>query len=147
MIEVATKEDLPEMMELMKQFHKESAFARYAPNIQKTHAWLENQMDHGVIFCSRKAGKIDGFIGVTMRSHHMVDVTYGSEGPFYVDTSQRQGFKAVRLIKAAQAWTREMGGEYFQINATAGIQLDNIGKLCAALGGVQIGAIWSFDNV
>lgn len=146
MIEVASEKDLPGIMDLMREFHTESNLKDYEFCESRILNILQQLLNHS-IFISRKDGVIDGFICSEWRQHPLTGIWYTAEALLFISKKARHGIKAARLLKAAIAWNKQMGGEFYLLTFSSGIHREDSERLAIAMGATQFSSQWRFDNV
>lgn len=111
-IREATLADVAEVVEMGRQFRRESGYASTVPeNVAQMTDTATNLITNlgSIIFVAEDAGgDLVGMIGLLSHVHFISGVKTCSEAFWFVEPVSR-GTIGVRLLKRAEAWAREHG--------------------------------------
>jgi hypothetical protein len=113
----ATERDTEALVALGATFLATSPYRVHLPpnpdQWRRTVAWL---IAHGAVFVAERNGGIDGMLGAALAPHPMSGELFGSELFWWVRPEAR-GTTGLKLLRAAEAWTRAQGGAFLQLAA------------------------------
>lgn len=135
----AEEADIPVLVEMGREMHSESRFARYNFNPQKYAALLQTVIPQGVSFVAEEEGKVVGvFIG-GVAQHFFGDDLFSYDFLTYVAPAYRGRMTGVRLIKRYISIAKAMGIEDIHIGVSAGIATESTVRLYEKLGFTCVG--------
>lgn len=124
MIELATKDDLPGVCDLLRAMHDENGIGRV--NEAKALGVITNIIDNGGCLISKKGESIVGSIGVYRSSWWYSDEPVFFDQWFFVHPDNRTEGHATRLIAAMKQAARNSGTAFvLQVGST----VDTLSKL------------------
>jgi len=136
-IRVATLDDLPRILELGEQLHKESPrWSRLSFNRAKAAHFLAHLIleANGVVFVAEQQGLVVGGIAGMASPHWSSDDIVAQEVSFFMAPEARGNMVAVRLIGALRAWGELRGAKWLQAGTSTGIDPERTAGLYEALG-------------
>ncbi len=119
----ATPEDIFDILVLTREFMKEGpAYFKFEKD--KVESFLVRLIDEAsmVAFVSEDEAGIHGFIVGCFTDHPFNGVKAAVELGWFVTKEKRGGTQAIRLLKAFEAWSKDMGAEWTAMGDVAGIQ-------------------------
>ena len=123
MIREATPEDAFDILVLAQQFAKEGP-VYFKFNKGKVESFFDNAVRDPsmVVFVSEDEDGPHGFIAGCYTDHPFNGVKAAVELGWFVTKEKRGGSQAMRLVKAFEAWSKEMGAEWTAMSDVTGIQ-------------------------
>jgi GNAT superfamily N-acetyltransferase len=136
-IRVATLDDLPRILELGEQLHRESPrWSRLSFSRAKAEQFLTHliQEPNGVVFVADQQGVVVGGIAGMAAPHWSSDDIVAQEVSFFMAPEARGNIVAVRLICALRAWAELRGAKWLHAGTSTGIDPERTARLYEALG-------------
>lgn len=136
-IRVATLADLPRILDLGEQLHKESPrWSRISFNRERAGAALAAMIDgtNGVVFVAERAGVVVGGIAGVIEQHWSSDDRIAHEVSFFMEPTARGGYVATRLVCALREWGRIKGAAWLNAGTSTGVEPERTARLYEALG-------------
>lgn len=118
-------DDAVKLIELGKQFHKESPFhSRYKFDVNKSVNFMKSlalSSDCCFYVATDKNNKILGIVGGQMLSLYYTEDKYASELIFYVSPESRGGRTALSLLRKFESWAKDNGAKDVELGVVTGI--------------------------
>lgn len=114
MIRVATRSDIPRIVEMAERFYPLSGYVAIAPMSKESIAGLAIlTMESGVMLLAEHAGEVVGMVCLHV-DHFLfnIEVKIAHELVFWVEPEHRGGLLAMRLVKAAEKAAAERGATW-----------------------------------
>lgn len=136
-------DDVPAMIELGSEMHRESSFSHLDYNFEKLMQMGRMYKDNPEMFFSQVAvdehGKIYAmYVGRLTQYYFGTDLVAVDELVF-VRPDRRGGLAAARLIKGFETWAIEAGASEIRPASSTGVYIDQTRKLYEALGFETVG--------
>lgn len=146
MIETATRADVPRIMEMARDMHAESRFAKFPFDGAKMERIFCGLIDGaGTILLYRKEAQTVGMAVLQTSEMFFSTSLMAFEYGIFVEPEHRGSFGALGLVKSAKAWARARGAVWLDLGITTGVTADRSGAFYEALGARQVGALYSID--
>jgi hypothetical protein len=119
----ATPEDIFDILVLTREFMKEGP-SYFKFDKDKVEVFLVRLIEEPsmVAFVSEDEAGIHGFIVGCFTDHPFNGVKASVELGWFVTKEKRGGIQAMRLVKAFEAWSKDMGAEWTAMSDVTGIQ-------------------------
>ena len=137
MIRPMTAQDIPALLVLGAEMHKESRYANLDFDPQKLWQLGETMLgnpDSWLALVVERDGDITGFCCGYVAPHFFGNDLTSGDLAIYVVPDHRGGMMGARLVKAYDAWCSEKGVSEPLLGVSAGIKPDRIGQLYERLG-------------
>lgn len=141
----AEEADIPVLVEMGREMHSESRFARYNFNPQKYAVLLQTVIPQGLTFVAEEEGKVVGAFVGGIAPHFFGDDLFAYDFLTYVAPAHRGKATGVRLIKRYINIAKAMGIEDIHVGVSAGIATERTARLYEMLGFVCIGGGYVLD--
>lgn len=148
MIDVATLEDVPRLVELGAMLHVASSYRTIPYSSRKVETLLESLISgDGVVFVARdSAGVVIGGLAGGIAQFWFSDEPHGYEYSFFVEPTRRHGLIAMKLIEAFTIWCGRRGARVVRMGITTGIQEEGTSRLFEFMGFRRIGTLFERDT-
>ena len=138
MIRPMIHNDLPVVMALAALMHFESPrFSQYYFEHDKVKQLLrtaiDNQQDYCALVCTTNDVVVGGFLG-TAYSQWFSEDRVAADLALFVQQDKRGGIAAMRLIKAYEAWARDIGVMTISLGVSTGVHHDRTLALYETMG-------------
>ena len=136
-IRVATLDDLPRILVLGEQLHRESPrWSRLSFDRAKAAHFLAHLIlePTGVVFVAERNGLVVGGIAGMATAHWSSTDVVAQEVSFFMAPGARGTMTAVRLICALQAWAEIRGAKWLQAGTSTGLDPERTAGLYEQLG-------------
>ena len=136
-IRYATNEDVPILMEMIQEAHKESPrYSRLSFNFHKVlelfYSLIVN--DPGFAIVAERDGQIIGFMIGFCAPYWGSDDLVASDILVYITPKYRGGSSAKKMVEAFIAWAKEKGAILIQLGVSTGIHTERTVSLYESLG-------------
>lgn len=144
MIRLATKDDLPRLLQLGKEMHEESNYASFSYCPEKVEQMLNNLLEGaGVIFVAERGGVVIGGIAGMVYSPFFSNDKAATDIGLFIAKTTRGLMTAPTLIKTFTNWAEEQPGvKQIRPGASLGGKTDAISKLYERCGYQTVGAVF-----
>lgn len=133
----ATKDDINDLLLMGEALRYESPTYRIKSFChKKIESFLNEAMDNPncLVLIAESGGESAGyFIGGANHDFASFDVT-AFDLSFYVLPDKRKGGTAVKLMKAFEAWAKEIGARYIRVGISTGIHTEKTSQFYQLLG-------------
>lgn len=136
-IRVANLDDLPRILDLGEQLHKESPrWSRLSFNRGKAEAFMRLLLTdpRGVIFVAEREGAVVGGIAGFAEPHWSSDDIVAQEVSFFMASDARGSMAPTRLICALRAWGEMRGAKWLHAGTSTGLDPERTAGLYERLG-------------
>lgn len=147
MIRPATHEDIPRLVELGEEMHKESRFACLPfdeDKVRRLFAHLIESPDGLMIVAEENGVVIGGFAGM-VHEYYFSRAKLACDFALFVCHEYRGGMAAPRLMKAYIAWAKERGALMIQAGITTGVHVEQTSRLYEKLGFKNAGQLFEME--
>lgn len=147
MIEVATIEDVPRLVDLGAVMHAESPRFREQPfsRVKVAQTLVGLIQGRGVVFVARRDGQIVGGMAGGVAPNWFNDELQGFELAVFLAPEARHGLTAMRLVRAFFLWCRARGARHVRMGITTGVHTDSTARFYRALGMQDAGVFFDMD--
>ena len=131
MIREATLEDIPAMVEMGQRFARIDPYKDILHENPEQMAAMGTSLiesESGIILVLEREGSLIGMIGMVCSPHFISGEMFSGEVFWWVDQEHRGN--GVRLMKAAEKWSREHGAKTMQMIAPT----ERVGRLYTRMG-------------
>lgn len=136
-IRAATQEDVPLILDLGEQLHRESPRWSRIPFVRERAETMIRGLiaiDDGVVFVAEVDGQVVGGIAGVIEQHWASTARVAHEVSFFMDREHRGGFSACRLICALRAWGEIRGAAWLHVGTSTGVDPEMTARLYEKLG-------------
>src|SRR3990172_6668882 len=88
----------------------------FAANVVQSRLTIGWLIEHGAVFLAERGEVVDGMFGVAMAPHPVSGERFASELFWWVRPDAR-GTTGLKLLRTADAWTRDQGAKLLQLAA------------------------------
>lgn len=150
MIRVAAAADIPRMLELGREMHAESRYARHAWDDAKVHVLLQSLIveDDGLALVAEKGGQIiGGFLGWAC-DHWCTGARQSFDYALFVGAEHRGSLAGARLLLAYAKWARGRGvpDDMIGLGITTGVDLAASTRLFRLCGFEHVGHLFTYGD-
>jgi GNAT superfamily N-acetyltransferase len=138
-----TRDDALQILELGRQLHKESRFKDEPFDEDKCWSVLDSTLRYPDKRFIAFDSDYHGFIIMTMNEEFFNHVKWSADLSLYVAPEHRGSSLVVRLLDAAEQWSKQNGARDMTIFHNTGIETDKAPKLFNKLGFDMKGYIFS----
>ena len=143
MIRAGTSADIPRLVELGAMLHGSSVFRAIKYDPAKVAATLDGLVrGAGVLFVAEREGMVIGGLAGGITEYWFSREKVGFDYSFFIEPSERNGFTAMKLIRAMEIWCKGQGARELQMGITTGINVDNTSKFYELVGFQNAGPIF-----
>lgn len=142
MIRVATEADIPALVDLGLEMHKESNFASLTFDVEKTKEYVKNLLGYGIVFCSEANGTVTGFIAGFLYQPYFSYDWMASDIGLFIKKDARGGMAAPKLIDAFTKWAQEKGAKQIRPGISVGGNIEGVGRLYERMGYSIVGSVF-----
>ena len=148
MIELATKGDIPRMVQLGYQLVQESpSYKQHGYNAVKVSHTLAHMIDNPdcVVYVTRHNGEIIGGIAGNVDARWFNDELIGYEYAFFVEPGKRNGVIAKNLINKFTAWCGLKGASIIIMGLTTEVNPEGTDRLYQHCGFENYGHLYKME--
>jgi GNAT superfamily N-acetyltransferase len=136
-VERLSAERFPEFCELVERSIAEAQFSEAKLDVPSLYTLV--QSPNVVYFLAIDDDKIIGSIGGAVFPYFFSTRKKAGDLGFYVEPEYRGSRAAIKLVKAFEAWAKEMGVEDVYLGQTTGIEVDKTRDFYERLGYKVVG--------
>ena len=150
MIRAASSADVPRLLELGREMHAESRYARHAWDDAKVETLLHSLIaeDDGLALVAEQGGKvIGGFLGWAC-DHWCTGARQSFDYALFVSAAHRGSIAGARLLLAYARWARGRGvpDDLIGLGITTGVDLAASTRLFRLCGFEHVGHLFTFGD-
>lgn len=146
MIRAATPADIPRIIEMGITMHAKTSYSRFVYDHGKAATFLQEQIaGDGVVFVAEVDGQVIGAMVGSIVDQWFNDDLIAYEYGVYVEPSRRNGFVALRMIRAFVEWARIKGAKQVQMGICTGVNVDGISRLYESAGFRLLGPLYAME--
>ncbi len=147
MIEAATIEDVPRLVELGALMHAEAPNFCELPfsRVKVAQTLVGLIQGGGVVFVARRGGEIVGGIAGGVAPNWFNDELQGFELAVFLAPEARHGLTAMRLVRAFFIWCQARGARRVRMGITTGVHTDSTARFYRALGMQDAGVFFDMN--
>lgn len=140
MITEATIDDVPQLVELWRDFHIAShlrRFASYESSVDSLHAWFTRAIEHPDMLCllAVEGEQVVGFfVGGLGAAYWNPAVRFGQEFAVWVAPGARGLGYGTGMIELFSAWAQKRGAQFVGAGSASANEPKAIGRLLRRLG-------------
>lgn len=143
MIDLATRADVPRIIEMARAMHAESRYSVVPMDDARVTALIERLIDGaGAVFVHRCDGVPVGMAVVQCAEDFFSGTKTAYEYAIYAEPGHRGGLAGARLLQAYIKWAQEQGAQFLHAGITTGVNTDRSGQLYERFGLEPIGRLY-----
>lgn len=146
MIRVATREDLPVIVELGKMLHEESVYREFSYDPDKVFEHMGMLIDGGgVVFLAVRDGEVVGGVAGGVAEQWFSREKIAFDYTLFIRKDCRNGVMAMKLIVALTSWGKAKGVKT-RMGITTGINVEGSTRLYLACGMKPAGVLFQTED-
>ncbi len=137
--------DIPTMLPLLHEFHRESSFVAIPIEPQKFDAFLRaciEKSSHACLLYEAQDGRIDGVMIGYVTPYYFSNEIGAWDMVFYVRPERRGSLVGYRLWKAFRHWAEAKGAKFLWLGSAANIAPERVRRFYTGLGMQEVGALY-----
>lgn len=142
MVEIPTEADIPAMLHVGKMMHGESRYSFMEYDGEKVAATIRTLLGSGFVRVVRREGEIIGGMIGYMGEPWFSREPVAGELALFVIPDRRGGMAAAALVNEFVAWATERGAREITLAISAGVRVEETGRLYERLGFDNIGGVF-----
>ena len=145
MIQFATPDDIPELLELGAAMYAESRYAEAMPwDVDKVEGLLVALLadPDGLVLVAREEGEIVGGFMAAAFEHFFSPSKVAQDYALFVTPDARGGQHAAHMLEAYIAWAKSRDAKLIQVGITTGVNVERTARLYKGLGFVSAGILF-----